>query len=517
MIGQQHRPNRPGRPSLWALRAAADRHGLDLTDAELRDYGQMMDEPLESYRRIDELPEPRPEVRYPRDRGQRPDPDDNPLGAWFWRTAIRGAADGPLAGMTVAIKDNVCVADVPMANGAALLDGFVPDIDATVVTRILDAGGQIAGKAVCESLCFSDGSHTSDSGPVCNPHDPTRTTGGSSSGSAALVVSGACDVAIGGDQGGSITMPSALCGAYGLKPTHGLVPYTGIFPLERTLDHVGPIARSPLGAALLLTAIAGPDGLDPRQSGVAGRDYATGIDDGIDGLRVGVLEQGFGTPVSERDVDAAVEDAIGRIGALGATVERVSVPWHSDAAHVWNAIVTEGALAQVLYGNGGGTNAKGFYDTTLIDAFRRARAAKPDDLAPTVKLSLLLGEYMQTRYGGRYYAKAQNLALSVTRAYDAALASHDVLVMPTVPMTAPLLPPPDAPPAVTVARAGELHANTCPFNVSGHPTISIPCATVDGLPVGLMAVGRPFDEATLLRLARVCEQTFAPTLVAGAG
>jgi len=161
-----------------------------------------------------------------------PDEADNPLGAWYVRTEVRGADDGPLAGRTVAIKDNTAVAGVPMMNGSRTLEGFVPSRDATVVSRLLAAGATIAGKAVCEDLCFSGGSHTSATGPVRNPWDPTRTTGGSSSGSAALVAAGEVDLALGGDQGGSIRMPAAFSGIVGHKPTHGLVPYTGAFPIS---------------------------------------------------------------------------------------------------------------------------------------------------------------------------------------------------------------------------------------------------------------------------------------------
>ncbi|MGH3664693.1 MAG: amidase family protein, partial [Egibacteraceae bacterium] len=153
------------------------------------------------YDRLDELEEPKAEPRYPRDGGTAPRPEENPLGAWAWRVRVEGAPDGPLAGKTVAIKDNVAVAGVPMRNGTAILDGYVPDEDATVVQRVLDAGATVLGKAACESLCFSGGSHTGDAEPVRNPHDPSRTTGGSSSGSGALVAAGEVDMAIGGDQG----------------------------------------------------------------------------------------------------------------------------------------------------------------------------------------------------------------------------------------------------------------------------------------------------------------------------
>src|SRR5881392_222749 len=243
---------------------------------------------IESYRRIDQLTEPTLAVRYPRTGGYRPSADENPLNAWYQKCTIKGTSSGILAGKRIAIKDNVCVAGVPMMNGSSALEGYVPEFDATIVTRILDAGGEIVGKSVCEHLCFSGGSHTSDTGPVLNPHDPKRSAGGSSSGSAALVVSGECDLAIGGDQGGSIRIPSAYCGAVGHKPTYGLVPYTGVFPIELTLDHTGPIGRSAAEVALLLEAIAGRDGLDPRQSGaVRTEPYTKKLPGDVHGLRIG--------------------------------------------------------------------------------------------------------------------------------------------------------------------------------------------------------------------------------------
>ena len=155
-----------------------------------------------------------------------------------------------------------------MMNGSSILEGYVPDVDATIVTRILDAGGTIIGKTNCEFLCFSAGSHTNALGPTHNPRRRGYTTGGSSSGSAAVVAASEADMAVGGDQGGSIRAPAAFCGIYGMKPTHGLVPYSGIMSVEPTLDHAGPMPRTVADNALLLTALAGPDGLDPRQHAV---------------------------------------------------------------------------------------------------------------------------------------------------------------------------------------------------------------------------------------------------------
>lgn len=497
-------------PSDEALREIAASYRLELSAEELPEYRELMAGVLASYARLEQLPESKPAVAYPRDCGHRPEPQENPLNAWYWRCAIKGAGSGKLAGKRVAVKDNICVAGVPMMNGSSVLEGYVPDIDATVVTRVLEAGGEVVGKTVCEHLCFSGGSHTSDTGPVLNPHDPGRSAGGSSSGSAALVAAGECELAIGGDQGGSIRLPASFSGAYGLKPTYGLVPYTGAFPIELTLDHLGPIAATVADVALLLDVLAGPDGFDPRQVDVRVDDYSSGLDEGVDGLRIGVVAEGFGWPSSEADVDESVRAAVDQLGGLGATVESVSIPWHLDGPHIWTGIGIEGPLALMVRGNGGGTNAKGFYNTSLMDAFHRGRLRNADNFSVTVKLVTLLGEYMQTRYGGRYYAKARNLAGQLTRAYDEALERYDVLVMPTTPMKATPLPGPDATKAEIVARALEMIPNTCPFNVTGHPAVSIPCAVSEGLPVGLMAVGAPFSEALLLRVARACETSFAP-------
>src|SRR5947207_10707467 len=284
---------------------------------------------LESYRRIDQLTQPALPVSYQRAGGYRHPAEENPLNAWYQQCSIKGAASGPLTGKRIAIKDNVCVAGVPMMNGSSVLEGYVPEFDATIVTRILDTGGEIVGKAVCESLCFSGSSFTADTGPVHNPHHPAHSAGGSSSGSAALVVAGECDMAIGGDQGGSISIPSAWCGAYGLKPTYGLVPYTGVFPIELTLDHTGPIAASTRDVALLLEAIAGDDGLDPRQKDVKVEAYTQALANDTQGLRIGIVTEGFGWPgLSEQDADELVEASAQRFTQLGAQVSKISIPLH---------------------------------------------------------------------------------------------------------------------------------------------------------------------------------------------
>jgi amidase len=495
-------------PNVEQLRKIANGFGLHLDEGDLRSFSGLMEGVLGSYRRLDQLTEPALPVLYPRSSGHRPEPEENPLGAWYWKCSIKGASSGLLAGKRIAIKDNVCVAGVPMMNGTSTLESYVPEFDATIVTRILDAGGEIVGKAVCEHLCFSGGSHTSDTGPVLNPHDNTRSAGGSSSGSAALVAAGEVDMAIGGDQGGSIRMPASWCGVYGLKATYGLVPYTGVFPIELTLDHTGPIAVSVSDVALLLEAIAGEDGLDPRQRAVRVGDYRGSLNGDAQGLRIGIVTEGFGWPgLSEEDVDETVRRAAGVFGDLGAEVSEVSVPMHRDGIHIWNGIGVEGATELMVRGNSMGTNSKGHYSTSLLDVYGRGRISRADDLSETVKLVMLTGEYMRESYQGRYYAKAQNLGRKLSAAYDAALESVDLLVMPTQPMKATPLPPADAPREEVVARALEMIFNACPFDVTGHPAMTVPCGLSEGLPVGLMLVGKKWDEPTVLRAAHAFEQT----------
>jgi amidase len=492
-------------PSAVEVGEIAARFGMTLSSADTDSYAALIQGLLPSYERIDMLGEPRPTVRYPRTSGYRPEPQDNPLNAWYWRSDVKGAPQGPLAGRTLVLKDTTCLAGVPMMNGTAVLEGYVPEIDATVAERILDAGGTIVGKAACENLCFSGGSHTNHLAAVHNPHKRGYSSGGSSSGSAALVASGAVDLALGGDQGGSIRIPSSWCGTYGLKPTYGLVPCTGMFPIEQTLDHAGPICASTADVALLLSVIAGRDPLDPRQFECEVQDYRAAIGKGARGLKIAVVKEGFGRLESEAAVDDKVRAAAARFQELGVTVDDVSIPMHLDGVAIWTAIAAEGAADLMIKGNGGGTNWQGYYATSLIDAYARGWRSRPDDLPDTAKLVLFTGEYMQRFYHGHYYAKAQNLRRVLRQAYDAVLADYDLLLMPTTPMKAQRIPPSGCPREEYMARALEMINNTCPFDASGHPAMSVPCGMIDDLPVGMMLIGRKFDEATVLRASDAFE------------
>lgn len=224
-----------------------------------------------------------------------PTPDEDPHHAWEVRTSIPGAASGLLTGVRLGVKDSILVAGVPMRNGSEELASFVPDEDATIVTRALAAGAEVIGKTTNEYFCMSGGSHTAASGVVHNPHRMGYSSGGSSSGSAVALVTGDADMTFGADQAGSIRMPASWSGVVGLKPTYGLVPYTGIATLDGCLDHVGPMTRTVADNARLLTVIAGSDGTDFRQRDIVVGDYLSRIDEGVMGLRIGVLTEGFGT------------------------------------------------------------------------------------------------------------------------------------------------------------------------------------------------------------------------------
>ena len=498
--------------------ASAERIGIGLGARTVERMAPGVSALVGAVRVLDHVADYLPPVRYERTPGYRPGPDEDPLHVWYRKTSIRGSTTGPLAGRRVALKDTVCVAGVPLMNGASYLEGYVPEVDATIVTRLLDAGAEIAGKTNCEYLCFSGESDTNATGPTHNPHRRGYSAGGSSSGSAAAVAAGEVDMAIGGDQGGSIRIPAAWCGVYGMKPTWGLVPYTGIFPVEQTLDHVGPITATVRDNALLLEVIAGPDGLDPRQARQDPGSYADAVGDAVRGARVGVLEEGFDLPCADHRVEEKVRAALDLLERQGAVVRPVAVPMHRLAGAIWSAIVLQGGLEMMMLGNGMGTNWKGLH----LDSLSRQQAAwrrNPDELPEPVRISMIAGEILRTSFGGRYYHKAQNLARQLAAAYDGALQEVDVLALPTVPFG----PRPfraeaqggghdvggegrtsvgsDAPRLET-----DQTINTAPFNCTGHPAMSVPCGMVDGLPVGVMLVGGRYQERDIYRLAGALEK-----------
>lgn len=450
---------------------------LDLTDDELTQYRDIVAGVLDSHRRIDELSDTPYLRETPTMSGYRPGPDENPHRGWVWRCSIPGNDSGPLAGKRVAIKDNTAVAGVPMLNGTSLMEGYVPQEDATVVQRLRTAGAEIIGKTTVPCLSFDATGITCYPEQPCNPHDSDYASGGSSAGSAIVVATGEADLALGGDQAGSIRMPASWSGCCGHKPTYGLVPYTGAFPIEQTLDHLGPMAATVTGCAEMLDVLAGEDSDDPRQYTPATGTYAAELERGCTGMRIGVLREGFDWPgLSETEVDAAVQQAADTLVRAGATVEDISIPWHRDGITIWNVIGVEGANECLIQGDGVGTNWRGRYQTSLADIYGSARRLRANELSPSVIAAGLTGTYMSRSYQHHYYAKAQNLARALRDYYAEALQTVDALIMPTTPMTAVRRPDnPSIADTFRLSLATNLH-NTTPFNVTGHPALSVPVA-----------------------------------------
>ncbi len=498
-------------PTKAEIEELAAEHHITLSDDEIEDFAAIIPAVLEGYERLDELPNPTPEVQYhERDPGYQPDSEEDPLNAYVRKCFVPGADDGPLAGYEIGLKDNISLAAIEMTLGSKLFEGYVPSTDATIVTRLLDAGAEITAKLNMEDMSFSGSGELSATGPVLNPYDDEYIAGGSSSGAAAAVGTGEVDVAMGGDQGGSVRIPASWSGIVGHKPTHGLVPYTGIAGLGQSFDHTGPMAQTVEDCARVLEVVAGEDGLDPRQGAVPTQEYTDHLDADPSELVVGVLEEGFGHDESEPGVDDTVRDALDAFEAEGATIESVSVPMHLDGLAIWNAIGNEEITATIEsecvghYGNG-------FYDTQFADFFGRARRAQADDYLTTVKLTLVLGQYLSDQYRGHYHAKGQNLSRQLRGEYDSVLEDIDVLAMPTTPQTAHEVDR-NISRVQAIQRALNMLNNTAPFDNTGHPAISVPAGTSDGLPVGLMFVSERFDDGTALRAGYAFEQTVSPEL-----
>src|SRR5262252_940689 len=498
-------------PDVEEIVAVAKTLGIHLGPDEAVLYQKYLMEQLQEFDTFVQarLEEPGPPlVSAARQPGYKPGLEEDQLNAWTWKCRIEGAANGLLAGKTVSYKDHIAVAGMPMSFGAFALEGFIPDFDATVVTRVLQAGGTIIGKNVMNGLSggFGTGGGIGDYGRPLNPHNHEHVTGGSSSGCGAAVAAGEVDIAFGGDQGGSIRIPAAFCGIVGHKPTFGLVSHFGVgFGSDQSIDYTGPMTRTVEDAAAALQATAGHDPYDPRST----RDVPEHVDvlsrlaDGIGGLRIGVLQEGFDE--AQDDVRDAVLAAVDVLARTGAGVAKVSIPAHHAIRTAQAALSGEGALA--LFKTGFfGAFTRTYYPAPVVAAINKLWASQADVLAPRTKLSLIVSEVSRRNYHGGVYAKAQNVRPTYIKAYDAALADVDVLVMPTCIMTAPRNHRPGSyleaveDNLMSASRAGS--RNTQPFNYTGHPALALPVGKSSaGLPISMQLVGRFFDDALLMRVA----------------
>jgi amidase len=282
------------------------------------------------------------------------------------------------------------------------------------------------------------------------------------------------------------------------------VPYAGIVGIDHTFDHAGPMARSVADVALLLEVIAGKDPMDPRQYDVPAQPYTQALNKDIRNVRIGVLREGFGTPGSEPDVDAKVGAGIEALRELGAQVQEVSVSAHLEAGGIIWALLAEGMTALVS-GNGLGHHWQGLYNESLANALGKSIQAQAQDLPGQVKFTLMVGTYLNRAYHGHLYAKAQNQRRQLRSAYDRVLEQVDVLITPTTPMKAHRYTP-GLGLSELISHGWNMLANTAPFDMTGHPSLSVPCGKSNGLPVGMMLTGRHFDDATLLRVGHAFEQ-----------
>lgn len=501
------------RPDAHEIKTIGLEKGLDLTEDEIATLEPIIAGVIGGYDELDQWPDPlrevTPAIRLP---GARPESEDDPLNGIVRHCSVRAApeiGDGTLSGKKIGVKDTVSVAGIPMTCASRLLYDFTPDIDATVVKRILETGGHITAVMNTDDFAFSGGGHTSIYGPGRNPADPAHTPGGSSNGSATGVATGQVDISLGGDQGGSIRIPASFSGIVGLKPTHGLVPYTGIVGFDQTIDHIGPMATSVHDCALMMNAIAGVDdtAIDPRQpSSIDVPDYTAALTGDVNGLRIAVLKEGFETPHAMDEVNDAVRGASKTLASMGAEVFEVSLPVHARAGALWNCIAIEGGLQSFNSGHAA-FQTKAYHNPRLVSAMVRALKTHSHDLSPTAKMGAVIAQYMQNRYDGVFYVRAQNMVRELTKAYDAIFEKADVILMPTTPQTAHKMPAsPEENRTEHITQALNMVANTATFDMTGHPSISIPVGGVSGLPVGLMLTGPQFGDATVMRAAHAYEQ-----------
>ncbi|KAF2973236.1 hypothetical protein GQX73_g381 [Xylaria multiplex] len=501
-----------------------NRIGCTIDPAHSDDYHNLLAAVHDCAERILGLPDyqPTPDLKaYPRENIHRPSEKEQVFGAaWAHKFLIKGkSTGGNLKGKTVCLKDCIAIAGVPQFYGSDAFPAWTPITDATVVTRVLEAGADIHGTAVCENFCNSTSSFTSAQGTIDNPHCKGYSAGGSTSGGAALVSSGLIDIAIGTDQGGSIRVPASLCGCIGLKPTHGLVPYTGITSGDAIDDHAGPLTGSVLLAAECLDAIAGYDGIDDRSVGAAEHGswkFADSLQTGIssstrlDGLRIGMVTEGFEQSIVQPEVRQVVRAAARRMRELGATVEEVSIPLHFEGPAIWTIQQRISGTAGIL-GQAHGRRVLG------LTEFEQARlpwtAENFSRLFPSTQNTVINGLYLSEKFPG-LYGKTVNIGRQIRDAYDKALKKFDVLVMPTTPYVAPRHGSRESPRSCFEPSIG-LTTNTAVFNITGHPAMSLPVGFAQAkddattyLPVGMQIVGGLWQEKKVFRVGHAWESNF---------
>ena len=434
------------------------------------------------------------------------------------RRRAAGESAGPLAGVPVALKDNLCVRGMRTTASSRILDRFIPPYDATVVQRIEAAGAVIVGKTNCDEFAMGSSNENSAYGPVRNPWAADRTPGGSSGGSAATVAARCAPLALGADTGGSIRQPASFCGVVGLKPTYGRVSRYGLLAFASSLDQIGPIGTTASDAALALSVLSGPDPADATSSQEPVPDFMAALTGQVTGLRIGV-PRAFVTDGVDEAVRGAFDEALDTLRRAGAIVVDIDLPHAKYAIPVYYLVATAEASSNLARYDGVRYGHRAAAET-LKEMYSRTR---DEGFGPEVKRRIMLGTYvLSAGYYDAFYLKAQQVRTLLRQDYDAAFEKADVVAMPTSP-TPPfrLGEKTDDPLQMYLADVFTVSAN-----LAGLPAISIPCGFVERserlkrserLPVGLQLTGRMFDESTLLRVADAYERitdwhTQAPSL-----
>jgi aspartyl-tRNA(Asn)/glutamyl-tRNA(Gln) amidotransferase subunit A len=408
-----------------------------------------------------------------------------------------GRETGPLHGVPVAIKDNLCTRGLPTSAASRILRGFVPPYDATVVARLESAGAVVIGKTNLDEFAMGSSTENSSLGPTRNPWDTARAPGGSSGGSAAAVAARLATLALGSDTGGSIRQPAGLCGIVGLKPTYGRVSRYGLLAFASSLDQIGPLTRSAEDAAIVLQVLAGHDPHDATSSVEPVPDLKAALTGDVRDLRIGVPRAVVGEGVDD-DVRASLDAALDVLADRGATIVDVELPHAAYAIPVYYLIATAEASSNLARYDGvryGYRTALG-KDDGLLSMYERTR---DEGFGAEVKRRIMLGTYvLSAGYYDAYYLKAQQVRTLLRHDYEQAFSRVDMIAMPTSPTAAFKLGEKTSDPL-------QMYLNdvfTVSANLTGLPGISIPCGFSSGrLPLGFQLIGRMFDESTLLRAA----------------
>jgi aspartyl-tRNA(Asn)/glutamyl-tRNA(Gln) amidotransferase subunit A len=406
----------------------------------------------------------------------------------------------PLAGVPIAIKDNICTRDIRTTAGSRVLENYVPPYDASVITRLELAGAIVVGKTNCDEFAMGSSTEHSAYGPSRNPWALERTPGGSSGGSAVAVATRMTPLALGSETGGSVRQPAALCGVIGLKPTYGRVSRYGLIAFSSSMDQVGAFATSVADVATLLQVLAGADPRDATCSAGEVPDYSAALQTGVGGLRVGVPRGSMREGV-EPGVGAAFEACVGMLERAGARIVDIDLPHAAFSTATYAIVAMAEASSNLGRYDGVRYGARADADT-LSEMYVRTRAL----FGREVKRRVMLGTYVLSGgYYDAYYLRAQQVRRLLRQDYDRAFEAVDVIATPTSPTTAfPLGARLDNPVQMYLADLF-----TASANLTGLPALSVPCGFAEGLPVGLQLTGPAWDESMLLRVAAEYERRTA--------